>query len=203
MIAPATIASQDPTGIRLDVMAGAGIAITCGYAEGLASSRRVPVSFTFNGIEVIVKDGTDGEAALLRWQAETNLQAEAWHSSPEGRKSAREQEQRRIDDQFQMDDLLCHQPGPNHSLQWVVRWCVGLAKFGQRMDVRWSKPVAITALEACGYMANAHVGKPEEAFDNPVVMGEYIVGQVISCMKEGMPPHEMTIEFAKRGWFLP
>lgn len=51
-------------------------------------------------------------------------------------------------------------------------------------------------LSEVGYEENMHVGLAREAYDNdPDVFAGYIVGQCMTFMKRGMPPHQVVGRF--------
>lgn len=88
-------------------------------------------------------------------------------------------------------------PNAIQSLPKTVRWLSRFSEWADYIGVNYNQQEVIATLES-KYQDGAHVGRPKEDFQaDPQVMGEYIVGQAINCLKSGMPPHPVTQRFAK------
>jgi hypothetical protein len=183
---------------------GQDISDACRKAIALANKNGSPVAFRFNDVDMVVSPGEGARTACDRWRAESERQAEAWRNSPKGKRAAAESEARRLEAQRETDRLIADGPRVvTDGLAAVVRWCAKLSMSADHNGINWEPRRAATMLIAAGYRENAHVGQPPEAFrDNRQMMGEYIIGQAINCLKRGMPPHPMTEHFAKEAGFL-
>jgi hypothetical protein len=183
--------------IAYHAMAGDDITHACREAVTLANKHRDTAEFDFNGVHVVVTPDEDPAAAVARWHAEFERNAEAYRNSPEGKAAAEYQEARQRQCQRETDDLIARLPNVVRDMPALVRWCAALSECGDRIDITWAKGGVADKLEAAGWVKDAHVGKPKEAFENRQVLGEYIIGQVIACLRSGMPPHPVTQRFAK------
>lgn len=183
--------------------AGEHISTACRKAAEIAGRRGLTVQFRFNDVDVAVAPGERPEAAEDRWNIERDRQTEAWRASPEGRRAEAEAEERRRDCQRRTDALIVRLPGVVKELGPLVRWCVELSRAADHVGVRWSPSAVADAIEAAGWRRDAHVGRAEAEFrGEPTMLGEYVVGQALSCLGHGMPPHPIVEKFAREGGFL-
>jgi hypothetical protein len=185
-------------------MAGDHISTACRKAIALAIRGGTLVTFRFNGIPMTVRPSDPPDRAVKRWEALSAAHAAAWRESPEGQAAAAEAERRRVDCQRKTDALVARLPGVVKELGPLVRWCVEFGKAADHMDVEWNLSAVADTIEAAGWREKAHVGRAEADFaGNPQMIGEYIVGQAMACLRKGMPPHPgLTEKFAREAGFL-
>jgi hypothetical protein len=189
--------------IAYRAMPGEDITYACKEAVALANRHNDTVAFDFNGVHVVVSPGETPSAAVARWNAESERNAEAYRNSPKGKAMKAEQEARRKQCQRITDTLIVALPAVVHDLGALVRWCVAMSKCGDRIDVAWDKSAVADQIEAAGWKIDAHVGrKPEEFDNNPTMMGEYIVGQTLACLRSGKAPRGIIETFARDAGFL-
>jgi hypothetical protein len=188
--------------IKFEPSAGSHIQHACEEAVSLANVGDDSVSFRFNDVDMIVAPGETAESAVTRWTAQFETNAEAYRNSPEGKAAKVEAERRRRQCQRDTDVLIARLPNVTNDLPALVRWCVALSQTADHIGITWDKSAVADTIEAAGWTRNAHVGKPDEAFKDKVVMGEYLVGQALDCLRIGMPPHPVIEKFAKSGGFL-
>ena len=61
--------------------------------------------------------------------------------------------------------------------------------------------------EAAEYLAtmigvkNGSIKNPQDKFKDPLILGEYIIGQAINCLKDGMGPHPRLIKKFSKEYF--
>jgi hypothetical protein len=188
--------------VTYNPLPGTDIADACRVAVHLAGAEGRPVAFRFNGVDMLASPGESPWTVAGRWHDETERRAEAYRSSPEGQRAAAEAEGRRRHAQRRTDNLMARLPGVTRDLGALVRWCVELSRAADHVGVQWGRDAAVAAIEAAGYREDAHVGRHPRGFADRQVMGEYLVGQSLSCMRKGMPPHPIIDKFAREGGFI-
>lgn len=167
------------------------------------SSGETVTLLNFNGVDVVVTPTTTAEEAEEAWRAGMAANAEKYRNSPEGKKSAQEAKERAENAQLNVNRLLTQLDGyVDPSTSQIVAWVAEFSEHADHIAVKYSKTDLIAKLEGFGYVAGAHVAKtaPEKrAAKNwkRQTMGEYIIGQAISCLKSGMPPHPVMQKFAE------
>jgi hypothetical protein len=183
--------------ITYRAMPGDNISHACREAVALADKHGDTAEFDFNDVHVVVYPGENPAAVVVRWDAEFERKAEAYRTSPEGKAAAAYQEARARQCQRQTDDLIARLSTVVHDLPALVRWCAALSECGDHRGITWDKGAVAVAIEAAGYQADAHVGRPPAEFGSKRLVGEYIIGQVLDCLRRGMSPHPVTRKFAE------
>lgn len=180
---------------------GAGIHISAACQEAVAFAKQHGESqtFTFNDITITATPETDPAALSAEFSAKQEANHKAWQDSPEGRQHA---ENRRLEicrKQAQHDTLVNDLPRVlMERRDALMRWLAMFAEAADDVGVVRKLPVVIAALEGAGYSSNDALGLDKREYDKPAIMCAYIVGQALSCMKNGMPPHPMTGSFVER-----
>lgn len=195
------MSSATPTIYEPDV--GMHITHAVDQALALATRLRSPVTFSFNDIPVTVQLGDMRETILKNWEQAFQQRIVAYRQSEAGRQAARDAEIRRLRAQAATDELMAQLPDCLNSLESAVRWCAKLSNAADHVGVYWEPGVAADALEMAGYKLNAHVGESRETLEaSRQLLGEYLIGQAISCLRGGMPPHPVIATFAERAGFI-
>lgn len=194
-----------PTGFDADASIGASI--NQSLKECLVKARSSGVTVTlrnFNGVDVTVAPTATIEEVETVWQSAMDRIAEEYRNSPAGRKEAREAKERLKHSQHECDRLLAQlESYDDHpATDKIVAWVAEFSEYADHIGVKYDMAALISKLEQFGYVANAHVAKSNREKKNVKnlsrqVMGEYIIGQAISCIKNGMPPHPVVMRFAK------
>ncbi len=156
----------------------------------------------FNGVDVVVDPVIDEKTAYHNWLTKFNLNAEEYRNSPEGIRNAEEAKEGFNHAQAKVNLMLERIP---LDLDLLVPWLVEFAEAADHIGVEYDREKFIRYLETSGYSDKAHTNKSKlagfKAHTNNWTsreMGEYIVGQAISCVKSGMPPHPgLTKRFAE------
>ena len=187
--------------IQFQPTAGLDIHYACDKAVAMANQGNDSVSFNFNGVAMVVAPGETAEAAVGRWWAQYEKNAEAYRNSPEGRAAKAAAEAREARCQRETTDLIARLPNVVRSLPDLVRWCMALSQSAGHVGIVWKPNEVADAIEAAGWKANAHVGRPKEDFDDQTIMGEWLVGQSIDGLRRGLPPHQVIIGFAEKAGF--
>lgn len=159
-----------------------------------------PVAFKFNGVDLVVSEGFC-HLDQLRVAYREGLEEihRKWAESPEGMAADREYEAECEAAIALHAECMARLPNEVRDQDALVDWLVEYSNVADLTYVAKDYPAVLAALKAAGYSGNAHVGRPKEDFEDPQVMAEYIVGQAISCMGSGMPPHPgLTEKFAEK-----
>lgn len=161
----------------------------------IAEARRETVRAEFNKVEMQANPGETAEQVTDRFVATLDAKAEAYRTSPEGIAAAEKQRQDREHRGQVLGDVLRALPAKFTSHQAALRWAI---KYIHAAD--WGGDTqpdrVIRVLEASGYADSDLEGLPKEAYQDPVTMAKYAMGQVINMMIHGRTPHPMLAEFA-------
>lgn len=182
---------------RLDVPAGVSIDEAAEAALRRANDRSLgcpPVAFSFNGVKIVAGAGDEAGALCRRYLSELEERGRKWRESPEGVEWERAEAERRAADVARHARCMAELPDAAQDMDRLVDWLAEYSEVADRIHVDADFAAVLAALGAAGYAGDAHVGRPEEDFADTDVMGEYIVGQAISCMLRGMPPYPNTIK---------
>jgi hypothetical protein len=94
-------------------------------------------------------------------------------------------------------------PSVAANMDTLIVWLSAFSGVADDCDVTFDHKAVIDILVAAGYVLNAHVGDDPQSFDSRKKLGEWIVGQAISCINHGMGPHLITQMFAEQYFKIP
>jgi hypothetical protein len=180
--------------LTYEVTAGSHISRVVDEMIDLSKEYNIDVVSTFNGIALSVNPDSSACKVLKDWDTEMNRRAEEYAKSKEGKQAKQERENKRIEHQKKVDELQAELYNVVNTDK-ILDWCSQLAEHGDYVGVWFDKPRIIEKLERAGYTENAYVGYKGEFGKYISLM--YIVGQVINCLRKGMPPHQVTISFVR------
>ena len=175
--------------------AGESISHATEVACKMATDGNEPVEIVFNKVKLFVRPGANPDHICEIYSRECDERAEQYRNSDEGRAADARREAEVVAKQAAVDALLVTRSFS--SLRSTVEWFDKLTPLADDVRVRLPTEQLVAELEAVGYESNACCDLPKERYTESKVMGVYIVGQVLSCMKKGMPPHPVTNKFAK------
>ena len=184
--------------ITLDIHAGADIADVCQHMADIANRERAPVKVKFNDIELVATPGVGATFLLAQYWAESQAKSEAYKNSPKGKTTKAEMDAKIQHAREEMARLVESLPSVLSDESALMEWCASYAEHGDWTGVDCQGAYVMCQLEsfAC---CNEHVGaSPEWLQEQSTRMAKYIVGQVINCLRSGMPAHPMTITFVER-----
>lgn len=184
--------------IELVPHAGTDIRKICRQMVNLATKRLATVKAKFNDIELFAGPGVTEDSLVARYWDESHSRAEAHRNSPEGKAAKAEMDAKIQHAQGEMAKLVESLPSVLGDESALMDWCSSYAEHGDWTGVDCQGAFVMCQLEsfAC---CNEHVGaSPEWLQEQPTRMAKYIVGQVINCLRTGMPAHPMTITFVER-----
>lgn len=184
---------------------GTHIREACKEASAMAINKNSDVEFEFNGITITATPQSSPASLEADWDAKLAAEAKAYRESPEYAA-----EQRRREDQVKtgQNAVNCFMEGIEQVLATcstddILKYFKPFVKVADDVGVNFDHNKLADLLEHFGYKDGMHVGKPQEAFDDKETMAQYILGQVVSCLRRGMPPHPVTNSFIERYFAIP
>lgn len=169
-----------------------------GAVERLVAAAQEPGSafMTFNGIRLEATPGSTVASILLDWQTKQMAAAEAYRTSPEGKKAEQERENSRANAQQKHDALMRKLPGLNMRNDYaVLDWLCEMQKPSDHVGVIVRSETIVSAFEKAGYVAGANCGKDYRP-GNRDNMFRYLVGQALDGLKNGPAIHSIIHKFA-------
>lgn len=167
----------------------------------IARRSRCPgVWFMWNGYSRVTVLRTDTVAAAVdRFDAAWERSRREYAASPAAHRRAEHDRRRTIRNQRAFDTAIATRPVDMTDLdavvEWIARWQPHI-----RRGTKWSAPDLLKELQQAGYVQDAHTCGQDapEATElrarlegSRKLMGEYLVGQAMSCMASGMPPRDL------------
>jgi len=172
----------------------------------LVPERSRGLWFMFNDYRVTVLRGDTMETAMARFDAARKREHQWYLNSRRYRKHQEQDRRRKIRNQAAFDAALDTRPDNMFELDGVVEW---IARWQPHIWVstKWSPTILLQELQHAGYVEKAHCvdsNDPEKEQKRAALvasrklMGEYLIGQAMSCMAAGMPPHDVYQHMIKR-----
>lgn len=184
---------------------GTHIREACKEAAALAINKNSDVEFEFNGIKVIATPKSSPASLEADWNSQMEASRKAYKESPE---YAAEQQRRAEAVKTSQNVVNCFMDGIEQvlvtcSTDDILKYVQPFVGASDDVDVSFDKAKLADLLEQYGYKDSMHVGKPKEAFDDKETMAQYILGQVVTCLRSGMPPHPITNSFIEKYFAMP
>lgn len=179
---------------------GEHINTACREATRIARKNGLPVTFEFNGVKLTATPDRAAADIVADYNRETERRAEEYRNSEEGRLAAARREKQIYELGAKADWLLgeVDKVLAMKRLNKVMDWLKEFVPVADDISVTFDKKALAAKFEEAGFMENEGVGQKPEWFSTRERMGRYIVGQVISMLKAGMPPHPMTVRFVDK-----
>lgn len=182
---------------------GTDIEQACTQALKIAREYNEDVIFDFNGTNVVVTPSSSVDGLVNSWHRDYEENRQKYRDSPEGRRSAADQQSRKLAAQAETDRLVKLIIKNIKDIDTVVKGFVGLSR-AICVGTVWNPKSLAKILQEAGYTLNHHVGRKPEDFDNnPQMLKEYIVGQCIDALQMGTPPHQIINKFAMEAGLTP
>jgi hypothetical protein len=150
----------------------------------------------FNDITLrALSSHTPGEIVAF-YNVESELRAEVYRNSPEGKAAARRSDQERSDLQAQHDGLMARLP----SLNWqydaaVLDWLCQMQPCTDLVGVIVRRDTIVQAFEKHDFVAGENTGADYKDGDRKN-MFRYLVGQALDGLKNGPAIHPILRKFA-------
>lgn len=184
---------------------GIHIREACKEAASKAINNNSEVEFEFNGIKVRATPQSSPASLEADWDAQMESSRKAYKESPE---YAEAQERRAEAVKSSQNVVNCFMDGIEQvlatcSTDSLLKYVVPFVEAADHVAVTFDQAKLADMLEHYGYKDGMHVGKPQEAFNDKEMMAQYIMGQVVSCLRRGMPPHPITNSFIEKYFAIP
>jgi hypothetical protein len=172
----------------------------CLFALGAAKSSNSAVKFVFNGVRMHVRPNDTLDQLLRRWSNRIGDHKEKYERKHKAR-IAREKEERAneiVNRQQSVDQLIDELPAllSAGDRTAIMGWVRQFTDTADDVGVNFDKQAVIKIFEDAGFEKNAFTGEDFRA--EAEASFRYIVGQVINCLYDGMPPHPVAICFCDR-----
>ena len=155
-------------------------------------------ALTFNEITIPVESISTPESIEAAYTRLVESAQERYRASPEGIAAAKRADDYRAECQRAVDSLVADLPEAAASIDATVQWLADFCQPANHIDVRHDMRKIFDTLAEADYTANFGVGNPPEWFSTRGRVGRYIIGQGMSCLAKGLPPHGNTITFAEK-----
>lgn len=171
----------------------------------MAINKNSDVEFEFNGIKVTATPQSSPASLEEDWNAKMEAEAKAYREST---KYAEEEKRRAEAVKTSQNVVDCFMDGIEQVLATcstddILKYFTPFVNAADDIAVTFDKSSLADLLEQYGYIDNMHVGKPSQEFDDKETMAQYILGQVVNCLRSGMPPHPITNSFIEKYFKLP
>ena len=167
------------------------------HARALAKRQRARVQLPFNGVLLWVTPKKSPATILWEWTLANSRLMSRYHQSAAYQRQQTERAAEIARKQTLVTRLVAALPSvlacPERS--WLMLWLDVFTYNADDMAVLFNHQALAVQLETAGYVVNQHVGAPKASFTNRRVVEQYILGQVLNCLHEGMPPHPITRKF--------
>lgn len=160
---------------------------------------------TFNGVRIEARSDDRADEIVAAWSKESARKAAEWRASPEGRRQAREAEERVKALQEQHDrlvhELVSIDPADDvRTLDWFCR----LQPCTDHVDVKVESETLVRVFEGAGFRAGANTGPAYRENDRNNSF-RYLVGQALDGLTTGPAIHPILHKFVAewKARFLP
>jgi hypothetical protein len=182
--------------ITYEPYAGELIGNACQTAVTMANESNDTVKYNFNGIELFIPPGSN-PSDIVNMYHDLSDKRYKNRESPKGIQAKKDRDAEIKRNQATIDKLCQCQQNllATEDMAAIMAWLREFTDGADDNGVTFDKMAVYDAFIRNGYRLNAHVGRPREDFTNKTVMAEYIIGQAMSCLASGMPPHPVALKF--------
>ncbi len=171
----------------------------------MAIKQNCDVEFEFNGIKVTATPQSSPARLEADWDTKMAAEAKAYRESAA---YAAEQERRTEQVKTSQNVVNCFMDGIEQvlatcSMNDILKYFIPFVNAADDCEVKFDHTKLADILEHFGYKDGMHVGKPQEAFNDKETMAQYILGQAVSCLRRGIPPHPITNSFIEKYFAIP
>lgn len=160
-----------------------------------AAAENGEATGSFNGIALWAGNGTTAEQIVSDFEKRQAAAAEAYRSSPEGKRDEREADERRTAAQSKHDALMRKLPSLNMADDIaVLDWLCAMQEPSDRVGVIVRRDTIVSHFEKAGFIAGANCGKDYRDGDRDN-MFRYLVGQAMDGLN-GPAIHSIIHKFA-------
>ena len=175
---------------------GKTISITAERATIIATDQKEPVTFRFNGVDVVVSPGEAAENVALRWERDIDNNVAEYRKTPEYAKAQERAAMLLAEMQSAVDTLVSRLP---EYIDWgydgVVEWVGKFAEVSDHVQIVYDRGEVIQLLENAGYVSGDCVKHPAVKTDKHI-MARWLIGQAMKGISTIGSPHPIAIKFA-------
>ena len=180
-------------------MAGDSIEEAARVAVFRAKTFKQPVEFYFNEIGLNATEDTNPEDIVRDYHEKRKIIHDEWLNSPEHVSYRKQRNAELLMAQRCYDFLLkvmgdTFESGVENMLVWLRFY----AQTADRRDLKTDHHRVYVKLLDMGYQENLYLGLSPEAYQNPITLSEYIIGQAMDSLKRDMPPHPVIEKFIEQ-----
>ncbi len=162
----------------------------------LAEKYNRPVRMKFNGHRFRVTKRLSMDHLVNLYWHQSSASNLRYRMSPESIAYEIKRKADIIAAQKRIDDLMDVLPFISiENVDVLMMWIKDFVKDADDIAIRFDYDKIIRGLESMGYVEDFGVGESKEFFNMTRNMAGWIVGQAISMLKGGMPPHPMLKKF--------
>jgi hypothetical protein len=186
--------------MNYEPMCGDNIAHTVRHTARLSKTSGCRVRFSFNGVTLQATPKKSPVTLLWEWERINGQHAEKYRLSKKGQDAhaIRTAETARLKTQSETLLMALSSILLSGSTDELMGWLKSFALVADDVSVKLDTATLAAKFEAAGFKENEGVGQKPEWFNTRPRMASYIVGQVINCLKRGMPPHPVTVSFVEK-----
>ena len=185
--------------VDYDPLCGTHIRVASETARKMAIANNCSVRFKFNDVYLVATRKTSVTSLLWTFDLVMNQHSQTYRKSKRYAEQERRRKQKLADDQQTVNHILnTLDASIANGLSDVVLWLSRFSEVADDCGLVYSEHEMAQKLTAAGYVNGQHCGRPQSDFDNRQVLGEWIVGQAISALEHGLPPHPITQKFAEQ-----
>lgn len=136
----------------------------------------------FNGVRMTAIPGDEPLHVIEAWQKEQDRRSEAYHNSPEGKRAAKEAEDRKKACQAAVDKLMQKFEALDFSnLDELVQFLDDLSEPGDHVNVSFDRQRIVDTFAQHGFERNVNIGDAFNANDRENV-ARYLIGQALNFL---------------------
>lgn len=152
------------------------------------------IKFEFNEYKFTIRKRLSERHLRKQWDHMVSASSARWRNSRKGREYLAERAREIAQKQSEIDTLMAGVTLTTN-LDEILYWFEQFTPLADDISVSYDGAAIVQFLENNGYVENEGVGESKEHFKNKVNLGRYIVGQCLSSLKIGMPPHPICVKF--------
>ena len=201
-------------------MAGEHILKSCSGAIKIANEQSLPVRFKFNGIVLVARSDSKPETLAEKYHADSDKRFEKYQKTKKYRVQIakrnaeikfKEVEIKKLFDRLDLiikknfldkvvsENLKGRLPINTEKNQGeLLDWLDKFTPLADDIEIKFDRAALASKLEEAGFIENESVGMNPGWFDTREKMARWILGQVINCLKKGMPPHPIMTSFIEK-----
>jgi hypothetical protein len=190
--------------LHFHVSGGTHITSACEKATAMAKQNRAMVRFNFNETALFATPKKSPVTIEWEFQQATDRAGYRYRHSKAGRDFEAFLARQLAEHQAKIQSLITVLPlaivgGMDSLMTWVKKFTPAADYEGVFYPSYWIRE----QLETAGYESGKHVGQKPEWFTTRQRVGEWILGQVLSSLEMGMPPHPVAVSFCEKYFALP